>query len=152
MAQHLAALYKTDYVPEVAREIVQTNDFTVADILRIGQAQTERVQQKMKTAHRFLFCDTDLITTQIYCRHYLGTVPEQLFEWERQVVYDQYFLFDIDVAWVADGMRDQGSDAQRQKMFAMFKAELEKRQLPYTLVRGTYEMRIARVRSILDAL
>jgi HTH-type transcriptional repressor of NAD biosynthesis genes len=148
----LAARYQTEYVPEVARELIQSNDFTIDDILRIGQAQTQRVQQKIITANRFLFCDTDLITTQIYCRHYLGTVPEQLFEWERQIEYDHYFLFDVDVAWVADGIRDQGSNLQRTAMLAIFKQELEKRNLAYTLVRGTYEARATLVQSVLDAM
>ncbi|MCA4894174.1 MAG: ATP-binding protein [Cytophagales bacterium] len=75
MAKKMATHYQTEFVPEVAREIVSSNDFTLDDIVRIAKAQNERVKEKMKTANRFLFCDTDLITTQIYCRHYLKTVP-----------------------------------------------------------------------------
>ncbi len=43
LARHLAAHYHTDYVPEVARELVTSNSFTADDIVRIGRAQTQRV-------------------------------------------------------------------------------------------------------------
>jgi HTH-type transcriptional repressor of NAD biosynthesis genes len=152
LARHLAAHYHTDYVPEVARELVTSNSFTADDIVRIGRAQTQRVLEKIKTANRFLFCDTDLITTQIYCRHYLGRVPALLFELEREVVYDHYFLFDTDVPWVADGMRDLASDEQRRAMLATFRHELECRGIAYTLVRGNYAERDAFVKAMVDRL
>jgi HTH-type transcriptional repressor of NAD biosynthesis genes len=150
MARHLAKVYHTEYVPEVAREIVNSNDFTVEDIINIAYAQTERVKEKTKTANRLLFCDTDLITTQIYCRHYLGVVPPILYELEKQIIYDQYFLFDIDVPWVADNMRDLGNE--RGVMFDLFKHELEVRNIPYSLVRGDYKEREHFVRQELDKM
>src|SRR6478735_7445631 len=78
MAKHFATLYKTEFVPEVARELISSNDFTIDDIIRIGNAQTQRIKEKLKTANKFLFCDTDLITTQIYSKKYLVVIPEIL--------------------------------------------------------------------------
>jgi HTH-type transcriptional repressor of NAD biosynthesis genes len=118
--------------------------------MKIGHAQTERVLQKSNTANRILFCDTDLITTQIYCRHYLGEVPPILLELEKQITYDQYFLFDIDVPWVADGMRDLGD--RRAELFNVFKSELEKRNINYKLVTGSYRQREEYIRSEIDRL
>src|SRR6187551_2644418 len=64
MAKRMAALYQTEYVPEVAREIISSNDFTIDDIIKIGHAQTQRIIDKLRIANKLLFCDTDLITTQ----------------------------------------------------------------------------------------
>ena len=139
MAKQLAEYYQTEFVPEVAREIVSSNEFTIDEIIKIGYAQTERIIDKAKTANKILFCDTDLITTQIYCRHYLGEVPDVLYELEKKITYDQYFLFDIDVPWVGDGMRDLGDS--RQVMFEIFKQELEIRKISYLLVKGDYKER-----------
>jgi HTH-type transcriptional regulator, transcriptional repressor of NAD biosynthesis genes len=144
MAEHLAKIYQTEYVPEVAREIVTSNQFTVEDIIKIGQAQTDRIMVKTKTANKFLFCDTDIITTQIYSRHYLGFVPPILYELEKEINYDAYFLFDVDVPWVADGMRDLGN--QRKEMFEVFKSELAKRAIAYHLVGGDWGEREARIK------
>ncbi len=150
MARKMAEHYQTLSVPEVAREIILSSDFTTEDITRIGYAQTQRVVDYAKTANRFLFCDTDLITTQIYCHHYLHQVPPILMELEKQIVYDHYFLFDIDVPWVADGMRDLGN--QRQTMFNVFKAELESRQISYHLIKGGWIEREEKIKAVLNLL
>ena len=150
MAQHLAALYRTEWVPEVAREFVSSNVFTVEDIIKIGHAHVARIKEKTKTANKFLFCDTDIITTQIYCNHYLHTVPPVLFELEKQVRYDAYFLFDVDVPWIADGMRDLGH--QREKMLETFKRQLDVRGIPYFWVRGNWEQRLKTIQQALVAV
>ena len=141
MAQKLAQQYNTEFVPEVARELITSNEFSEADIIKIGYAQIDRINEKLKTANKILFCDTDTITTQIYSQHYLHTVPDILYELEKQVRYDRYFLFDIDVPWVADHMRDLGN--KRALMHNLFRDELEKRDIPFTLVTGNYEKRFA---------
>ena len=150
MAKQLANYYQTEFVPEVAREIVSSNEFMVDDIIKIGQAQTQRVLDKTKTANKILFCDTDFITTQIYCRHYLGEVPPILYELEKQVTYHQYFLFDIDVPWVADGMRDLG--ARRQEMYDVFEIELVKRGIKFIEVRGDFNEREDILKKYVDSI
>lgn len=150
MAKQLAGYYQTEFVPEVAREIVSSNEFTVEDIIKIGHTQTERVLDKTKAANKILFCDTDLITTQIYCRHYLGEVPQILYELEKKITYDQYFLFDIDVPWVADGMRDLGT--RREEMYNVFKNELLKRGIRFIEVRGNYGEREKILKEYVDSI
>jgi NadR type nicotinamide-nucleotide adenylyltransferase len=144
MAPVLAKAYNTVWVPEVAREIVTSNQFNREDIIEIGRAQTERIFQLKQKANKLLICDTDLITTQIYSRHYLKVVPPILYQMENMVRYDHYFLFDIDVPWVADGMRDLSE--QREAMFNTFKEALEQRKITYTLVRGNWAERLAIVK------
>ena len=139
MAKHMAEFYKTEWVPEVAREFVTTNDFTIDDIIKIGHAQINCVLEKTKTANKILFCDTDLITTQIYCRHYLKEVPHVLIELEKLIKYDLYFLFEPDVPWVADGLRDLGE--KRKEMLEVFKLELVRRSITYIVVKGNWEER-----------
>lgn len=141
MAKKMAEKYKTEFVPEVARELIASNDFTREDIIMIGRAQTERVFQKARKANKILFCDTDLITTQIYSRHYLKVVPPVLYELENMVAYDLYFLFDIDVPWVYDGLRDIGEEKRREEMYEIFKTELERRSIRYIKVLGDWEER-----------
>ena len=150
MAKKLASVYQTEFVPEVSREIVTSNDFSVEDIIRIGHAQTQRVLDKQKLARKLLFCDSDLITTQIYCQHYLKVIPPVLIDLEKKVTYDRYYLFDIDVPWVADEIRDLGE--RRGEMFTIFKRELEKRKILFQLVSGSYEEREKFLRSEIDKI
>lgn len=139
LAIRMAEKFNTEFVPEVARELITSNDFTLDDIIRIGEAQTQRVLEKTKTANKILFCDTDLITTQIYSQHYLGEVPEVLYQLEKKVSYHQYFLFDIDVPWVNDGLRDLGE--RREEMITVFAQRLVDRGIIPIPISGTYEAR-----------
>jgi len=150
MATRMAKRYSTTSVPEVARELITSNDFTIDDIIRIGYAQTQRVIDQSRVANKLLFCDTDVITTQIYSQHYLHVTPPVLYVLEKQVTYDAYILLDTDVAWVADGLRDLGH--QRRKMFDVFKNALEVRRIDYTLVQGNYAEREAQVAAVADKL
>jgi HTH-type transcriptional repressor of NAD biosynthesis genes len=137
MAATMAKRFNTEFVPEVAREMLITNNFSLDDIIRIGKAQTERVHEKLKTANKILFCDTDLITTQIYSQHYLGTIPQILFDLEKEVNYDIYFFMDINTEWIPDGLRDLGH--RRKEMFEIFKKALNDRNIPFIFLTGDRE-------------
>lgn len=141
MTKRMAEKYQTMFVPEVAREMLTSNEFNREDIMAIGREQTARVFQQIKKADKILFCDTDVITTQVYSRHYLKVVPPILYEFERMVQYDLYFLFEIDTEWISDGLRDQGSAEARQNMHKIFKDELDRRKINYITVRGNWDER-----------
>lgn len=149
-ARQLADEYKTVFVPEVARDLITSNNFTLEDIVRIGHAQTEAVLSAERQANRILFCDTDVITTQIYSDIYLHEVPPILYELEQQVQYDLYVLLDIDVPWVADGLRDL--EHRRTEMMSRFRHELDKRTLPYQLVSGSFSERLTGIRQLANLL
>jgi HTH-type transcriptional regulator, transcriptional repressor of NAD biosynthesis genes len=150
MAIKMAEKYNTVFVPEVAREMLTTNDFTVDDIVNIGKAHFERIIQATHQANKILFCDTDVLTTQIYSKHYLKVIPDILFELEEKMIYDRYFLFNIDVPWIADGLRDLGN--QREEMHEIFKDALIKRSIAFVEVKGTWDQREAMVSSEIGKL
>ncbi|MDQ0637168.1 HTH-type transcriptional repressor of NAD biosynthesis genes [Pedobacter sp. W3I1] len=92
MAEKMALHYQTTFAPEVARELISSNDITIDDIIEIGTAQTERVKEKTISANKVVFCDTDLITTKIYSQYYLNEVPQILNDLENEICYDLYLL------------------------------------------------------------
>ncbi|QHW00630.1 AAA family ATPase [Spirosoma endbachense] len=150
LAKQLAIDYQTIFVPEMARSLITSNEFTSNDFVRIGQAQTQAVQVAERQANRLLFCDTDVITTQIYSNLYLREVSPVLQELEQQVHYDIYFLLDIDVPWVADDLRDQGD--RRPEMLARFRYELDRRGLNYVLIGGSYTDRLTSIKTTIEKL
>lgn len=150
LAQKLAQLYQTEFVPEVARELIINNDLTKDDFIKIAKAQNQRVLDKTKIANKILCCDTDIITTQIYAQHYLGKYLPELNEYEDAIHYDQYFLLNTDVAWVADHLRDLGD--RREEMYRIFKQELFSRNIPFIEVCGNYEQREQTVKLFIDKL
>ncbi len=150
MTERMAQVYDTEFVPEVARELLTSNEFTLDDIRKIALAHYARIEQKLKTANKLLFCDTDAITTAVYSRHYLNEVPSEVYAMEKKVTYVIYLMFDVDVPWVADGLRDLGE--RRKEMFGIFKAALEERGIEYVLVQGNYAEREKIVRKVIDGV
>lgn len=146
MARH----YHTTYVPEAARDLLTSNEFSAADIIAIGRLQHQYIQERSNIANRLLFCDTDAITTQIYSRLYLNHVPQEIYELEKSTRYDLYLLLDIDTPWTADPLRDQGH--RRKEMLQLFEQELQQRQLPYQKISGSYLKREMQIKAIIDQL
>ncbi|GAB3257874.1 hypothetical protein GCM10027347_20770 [Larkinella harenae] len=150
LTEQLAAHYQTDFVHEIARDLITTNDLTLDDYVRIGHAQTEAVLNAVPTANRLLICDTDVVTTALYSEIYLNAVPPVLADLEKAVPYDLYFLLNIDVPWVADGLRDLGH--RRQEIYQRFKTALDERNIPYKVISGTWADRWATVTAEIDRL
>lgn len=150
MAKLMAAQYQTDWVPEAARDLLDSNEFSAEDIIHIGITHDQYITDKSKTASKILFCDTDVVTTQIYAQHYLGFIPEILFELEKKTRYELYFLLDIDVPWIEDPLRDLGE--KRKEMMDIFRTELDKRNIPYVLIQGDYNERESKVMQAVNDL
>lgn len=150
LAMKMAEHYNTVYVPEAARDILQSNDFGENEIIAIGKRQHQYIQEKSRQANKLLFCDTDAITTQIYARHYLGKTPDEIYTLEKHTTYDLYFLLDIDTPWVADPLRDQGH--RRKEMMDIFRTELDIRGIDYVLVSGSFEEREKKVKEVVDEI
>lgn len=150
LARQLADHYQTAFVPEVARDLITSNDLTPDDYVRIGEAQTAAVREAVTRANRVLICDTDLITTQLYAQIYLNQVPPILYKLEKEIVYDRHFLLNIDVPWVADGLRDLGH--RRAEIYRMFEDALTERGIDYVDVSGDWEARFQTVVREIDRL
>lgn len=143
MAKRMAEHFQTDWVPEAARSILASNEFSEKEIIKIAVTHDQHIHDKMQTANKLLFCDTDVITTKIYSRLYLNSIPDVLSDIENRTAYDLYFLMDVDVPWIEDPLRDLGN--RREEMMRTFKSELELRKIPYILIQGNYQQREEKV-------
>jgi HTH-type transcriptional repressor of NAD biosynthesis genes len=150
LSKKLAQHFNTNFVQEAARDILTSNDIDEKLIIEIGKIQTQLVHERVQTSNKVLFCDTDVITTQIYAKHYLGYVPKILFDLEKDIKYDFYLLLDIDVDWVADPLRDLGN--RRKEMFEKFKQELDSRNIPYQIISGSWGERMKKITKIVEYL
>ena len=151
LARQLAEHYQTVFVPEVARDLITSNNLTTDDYARIAVAQAEAVRRAEPLANRVLICDTDLLTTQLYATIYGVPHPPILAHLAAQERFDAYFLLNTDVPWVADGLRDLGH--RRAELFDLFEQALRRRGVAYTLVSGaSYDLRRALVIKKIDAL
>lgn len=108
MAIALAKHFGTSYVPEVARDMMDTTYTCVfEDMEKIAIAQAQEMQRRANwmSTSRFLFCDSDLLTTEIYSEYLFRKLPE-VPEWVRKENrYDLCLFLDNNVPYVQDGTR-----------------------------------------------
>ena len=145
LARRLAAIYRTVHVPEWARTYLENVDPLkypdLADIELISAGHAAAEDALARQASRVMFLDTDHICTAVWSRVALGRVPTSV---DRQIEarrYDLRLLLKDDVPFVPDALRYGGN--VRQLHLEHFVDELQKRDLPYTIVNGGWPERNA---------
>jgi NadR type nicotinamide-nucleotide adenylyltransferase len=152
LANALAREYGVECVPEFVRDFVTRiggrPQFSDHGPIARGQKALEDEYRARSTS--LLFHDTDLLSTVAYCRAYFDRCPE----WIQAAAIDRraslYLLCDIDVPWVADGLRDRSD--RRTEMHSLFESVLREAEVNYVLVQGSPADRLTEARRRVDAL
>ena len=156
LAKQLAEYYKTDWVPEFARDYLQKKwdkyqaICDVNDMLPIAYGQTQLENEKMATANQYLFCDTNLMVTKVFSEVYYNYCDPLLDQAAREHEYDLFFLTDIDVPWEKDDLRDKPEG--RETVFSVFKKSLIDNNKPFITLSGDASLRLKKAVSIIDNL
>ncbi len=125
-------------------------DFRDHGPIATGQMALEdtHIASALARGDALLLQDTDLVSTVVYCQHYFGRCPEFIEEAAIARRPTHYLLLDIDVPWIADGIRDR--DEQRDDVQALFRVTLARFGAPVTVVRGTWEERLTTATALID--
>ena len=157
LARQLAEHYKTEWVPEYAREYLQDKwdreqkTCEPHDLLPIAEGQMRLENELSKKADKLLICDTDLLETKVYSEaYYVGSCDPILEKYALQNVYDLYFLTSIDIPWEKDDLRDK--PGEREKMFNYFKSALEKYNRDFVILSGDKSKRLNKAITHIDKL
>ena len=156
LGAQLAARYGVACVPEFAREYAAARGAPLGlrDYEPIAAGQMAREDQQIAQAvargDRWLLLDTDLVSTVVYGQHYYGHAPASMDAAAIARRPTCYLLLDIDVPWVADGVRDR--EGQRTELQALFRSTLARLHAPVSVVQGTWDERFTTATAIIDAL
>jgi HTH-type transcriptional regulator, transcriptional repressor of NAD biosynthesis genes len=151
LATALARHFDTILVPEYGRTYTDAFGTSVAaeDMRRIVDGHVASVKAAARQANRLVVEDTDPLLTAVWSDMLLGR-RDSFLEFEDYA--DHYFLCDVDFPWEDDGTRYFADQEQRTRFFNKCRSELEDRHLPFTLVSGSPDVRLAKAISIVDAL
>jgi HTH-type transcriptional repressor of NAD biosynthesis genes len=151
----LADYFKSEYIEEYGRTYTEktgTKNLKTSDFIHIAKKQYKMNFAPMKVASKFLFCDTEAITTKVFADMYINkrNIP-QIEDIIAKQKFDLWLLLDIDVPWVDDGTRDfQG---ERQKHLKLLKNELDSRGINYVTISGSsYKTRFKKAISEVNKL
>ena len=144
LAAALAGHFQTVWVPEYAREYLTANGnvVTPADMPLIARGQAASEQRLARQANRLLVTDTNLLTTMLWHERYFGEAPAEIQQLAAEHTAHLYLVCGLDVPWVPDDLRD--SPGHRQWFHDRFHEELTDRGLPFVVLTGPHEERLAR--------
>jgi NadR type nicotinamide-nucleotide adenylyltransferase len=152
LAERLAAYYDAELVPEFVRKYLKEKGAPLGfgDHGPIARGQMALEDEAIARATRLIVQDTDLLSTVVYCNHYFGRCPEWIVETAAGRRPDLYLLCDIDIPWIADGVRDRGE--QREEMQRLFRETVIATGVPVVTIDGDGDERFQRAIDSIDAL
>lgn len=154
LAARLAAEFNTVWMPEYGREYweqhQQQRRLSPAQLVEIAEGHLAREEALLCQANQYLFTDTNALTTALFARYYHGTVPPRLADLAGQTAarYDPIFVCDTDIPY--DDTWDRSGEANRLAFQRQVIGDLVARHIPYFLLRGDLDRRVAQVRRILN--
>ncbi|MNB90268.1 Trifunctional NAD biosynthesis/regulator protein NadR [compost metagenome] len=153
ITEALAQRYRTVFASEYGRDYWTDHQVDrrigLAAFDEIAAGHIEREEQALLQANRYLFVDTNAITTYMYALDYHGQAPELLtrLALENAQRYDLFFLCDDDIPY--DDTWDRSGDQKRHVFHKQIIADLKERRIPYITLRGSLEERMRKVDEVL---
>jgi len=152
LAEQLAKHYNAAWVPEYAREYLTRlgRPYDYNDILVIARKQYALNHKKWNKNTRFVFCDTELIVTCIWCKIKYGKCHPWIVDHIPVQQFNLYLLTDIDLPWEPDPLREHPD--LREQLMKMYIDELEQRKLPYRIISGSKKQRLLNAIEVINNL
>jgi HTH-type transcriptional regulator, transcriptional repressor of NAD biosynthesis genes len=152
LTEHLAQEFDEPFVLEYGRDVWQrkNGELEQSDYTHIAEHHRELEDAAIVKANRFLFVDTNAITTAYLGSVYEGTVPDRVIELARaaETRYHHVFLLADDIPFEQDGWRDGA--LWRARSQSIIKYDLRSRGVHFTVVSGDLESRVNQVRAVLE--
>ena len=146
LAQQLATHFQVEWLPEYAREYLQkiNRNYEEADLLKIAKGQFLQEENALQNAalknEKFLIVDTSFLVLKIWSivkyRKCDSFILNQLNE-QKQALF---ILCGSEIDWEFDPLRENPKD--RNKLYLMYKKELEEMNAHFIEVKGSPEERL----------
>ncbi|MEK4061550.1 MULTISPECIES: AAA family ATPase [unclassified Paenibacillus] len=153
ITEALARRYRTTYASEYGRDywtehqVDRRIGLEAFDEIAVGHM--EREERALLQADKYLFVDTNAITTYMFALDYHGRAPERLtrIALENAQRYDLFFLCDDDIPY--EDTWDRSGNQKRHIFHKQIIADLKARRIPYITLRGSLEERMGKVDEVL---
>jgi HTH-type transcriptional regulator, transcriptional repressor of NAD biosynthesis genes len=153
LAEALAKEYNTNFMPEYGREYWNKHQterrLTTGQLLEIAHGHLEQEDRFLESSNKYLFTDTNAITTYLFSLNYHGRAEPELYDLARKCSsrYDLVFLCETDIPFEVTW--DRSGDANRSEMQRRTISFLQEHKIPYFTIKGSLEERICQVKDVL---
>jgi NadR type nicotinamide-nucleotide adenylyltransferase len=143
LSKQLADYFKTEWVREYARGYLNKMalPYQENDLLMIAQGQMRIEDEYAGSANQFLFCDTNLVVIKIWSMVKYSKCHSWIEEEMVKRKYHLHLLTYVDIPWEDDPLREHPH--QREMLFNLYEDELKRLEVPYVVIKGTPEERLA---------
>jgi len=154
LCERLAREFDTQWMPEYGRQYWEKHQInrrlSPKQLVEIADGHLERENALLERANRYLFTDTNAITTATFARYYHGFVDPRLSALADRAItrYDLVFVCDIDVPY--EDTWDRSGEVNRSAFQRQVVSDLNQRKVPFIMLGGTFEKRVARVCNVLN--
>jgi NadR type nicotinamide-nucleotide adenylyltransferase len=150
LCEGLARHFHTDWVPEYAREYLQTHGmgYTYEDLTTIARGQLALEDRHAaalaapgapgaEPRNDLLFIDTDLYVMKVWSEYVFGRCETWILKEIVQRKYDGYLLCRTDLPWATDPLREYPDFETRERLFYIYKDLLANQNVPWAEIGGT---------------
>jgi HTH-type transcriptional regulator, transcriptional repressor of NAD biosynthesis genes len=154
IAKQLAVELNTVFMPEYGREYWEKNQVArrlePGQLVEIAEGHIRREDQLTLDANRYIFVDTNAITTYMFALDYHGlALPQlELLALKASTRYDLIFLCADDIPY--DNTWDRSGEVKRYVFQKKIIADLKERRLPYIELKGDLNDRVSIVKKVLE--
>ena len=145
----LANHFNSEWVPEFARTYLEQLDrpYDLDDVLFCAQSQLLLENKIQQYTQNILFCDTEMINFKIWLEDKYAMYPEWIEKTIKENNYDLFLLTFPDLPFEEDPLRE--NPERRDYFYNLYKEELENRNFPYEIIRGSdnhrFEMAVSSI-------
>lgn len=153
LAHALAERFETVWVPEYGREYWDAHQvnrrLTSEQLVEIAEGHRRQEDARCAEARRFLFVDTNALTTYLFALHYHGAALPRLVELANACTtrYDFAFLCEDDIPY--DDTPDRSGPEDRARAQRRTVDELLLRRIPFARLRGSLKQRLDHAAALL---
>lgn len=143
-------------MPEYGREYWEKYNvdrrLSPEQLVELAKGHLEREDQKPLTANKYLFTDTNAITTFMFSMYYHGYALPELADLARAAErrYQLVFLCDTDIPY--EDTWDRSGDVKRKGFQREIREDLERRNVRFKLLSGSLIERLKKVEHELRTL
>lgn len=153
LCQRLADVYKTQWVPEYAREYLTEHGmpYTYDSLLDIAKGQLaleDKHFNELTEKHtpfptlQPLFIDTEMYVMKVWAEFVFGKCHQFIIDKIVERQYDLYLLCNIDLPWSPDVLREYPDHLPRRQLFCMYEDILINQSVPWVVVSGDSDARL----------
>lgn len=142
LASNLAKHYKGIWIPEYARNYIETlnRQYTYDDVVHIAIQQVKQYNEAIKNKGVLIF-DTEMIITKVWFDLVFNKIPKQMNLWINELNFDMFLICFPDLPWIEDSVRENGGE-KRFELFERYLSEIKELNKPYFVIKGVNQERI----------